>query len=77
MLPPATTVVRAGHPAPHGPQGSRPSQRFGRHRWTIERAMAWLAACRRLHRRYEREAQRFLAFTGLACTLICCRGLAG
>lgn len=32
------------------------SQRLGRHRWTIERAMARLACCRRLHRRYERKA---------------------
>ncbi|MFJ5833617.1 transposase [Streptomyces sp. NPDC093089] len=27
-------------------------QRLGRHRWTIERTMAWPAGCRRLHRRY-------------------------
>ncbi|MBA9049231.1 transposase [Streptomyces phaeogriseichromatogenes] len=31
--------------------------------WTIERIMAWLAGCRRLHRRYERKADHFLAFT--------------
>ncbi|MFF5025620.1 IS5 family transposase [Streptomyces collinus] len=52
------------------------SQRLGRHRWTIERTMAWLAGCRRLHRRYERRAEHFLAFTSLACTLICYRRLA-
>ena len=52
------------------------SQRPGRHRWTIERTMAWLAGCRRLHRRYERKASRFLAFTSIACTLICYRQLA-
>lgn len=51
------------------------SQRLGRHRWTIERTMAWLAGCRRLHRRYERKAEHFLAFTSLACTLICYRRL--
>lgn len=38
--------------------------------------MAWLAGYRRLHRRYEREAERFLAFTGPARTLICYRRLA-
>lgn len=37
------------------------SRRLGRHRWTIERTMAWLAGCRRLHRRYERKAVHFLA----------------
>ncbi len=33
--------------------------------------MAWLAGCRRLHRRYERQAVHFLAVGGIACTLIC------
>ena len=51
-------------------------KRLGRHRWTIERTMAWLAGCRRLHRRYERKAEHFLAFTSIACTLICYRRLA-
>lgn len=53
------------------------SQRLGRHRWTIDRTMAWLVGCRRLHRRYEREADHLLAFTSIACTLICCRRLGG
>ncbi|MEF9908002.1 IS5 family transposase [Streptomyces sp. P9-A2] len=56
-------------------KGIEPSQRLGRHRWTIERAMAWLGGCRRLHRRYERKADHFLAFTSIACTLICYRRL--
>ncbi|MFY7064669.1 IS5 family transposase [Nocardiopsis changdeensis] len=51
------------------------SQRLGRHRWQVERTMAWLAGCRRLHRRYERKADHFLAFAGIACTLICYRQL--
>ncbi|MGW3954037.1 transposase [Streptomyces sp. NPDC004752] len=51
------------------------STRLGRHRWTIERTMSWLAGCRRLHRRYERKAEHFLAFTSIACTLICHRRL--
>ncbi|GGS26084.1 IS5 family transposase [Streptomyces humidus] len=55
--------------------GIETSQRLGRHRWTIERTMAWLAGCRRLHRRYERKADHFLAFTSIACTLICYRRL--
>lgn len=52
-------------------KGVESSQRLGRHRWTVERTMAWLAGCRRLHRRYERKADHFLA-----CTLICYRRLA-
>ncbi|SCE06432.1 Transposase DDE domain-containing protein [Streptomyces sp. SolWspMP-5a-2] len=51
------------------------SIRLGRHRWTIERTMSWLAGCRRLHRRYERKAEHFLAFTSIACSLICYRRL--
>ncbi|GGK83945.1 hypothetical protein GCM10010094_51380 [Streptomyces flaveus] len=58
-------------------KGVESSQRLGRHRWTVERTMAWLAGCRRLHRRYERKADHFLAFTSIACTLICCRRLCG
>lgn len=37
--------------------------------------MAWLAGCRRLRRRYERKAEHFLAFTSIACTVICSRRL--
>ncbi|MER6694954.1 transposase, partial [Streptomyces minutiscleroticus] len=57
-------------------KGIESSQRPGRHRWTIERTMARLAGCRRPHRRYERKAEHFLAFTSIACTLICHRRLA-
>lgn len=56
-------------------KGRESGQRLGRHRWTIERTMAWLAGCRRLHRRYERKASHFLAFTSIACTLISLRRL--
>ncbi|WP_327303309.1 transposase [Streptomyces sp. NBC_01298] len=47
----------------------------GRHRWVVERTVSWLAGCRRLHRRYERKAEHFLAFVGIAATLICHRRL--
>lgn len=56
-------------------KGIEPSPRLGRHRWTVERTMSWLAGCRRLHRRYECKAEHFLAFTSIACTLICYRRL--
>ena len=37
---------------------------------------AWLSGCRRLHRRHGCKAERFLAFAGIAATLICYRRLA-
>lgn len=48
----------------------------GRHRWVVERTVSWLVGCRRLHRRYERTAEHFLAFVGLAAALIGYRRLA-
>ncbi|NJQ13471.1 transposase [Streptomyces bohaiensis] len=30
---------------------------LGGRRWTVERTVAWLSGCRRLHRRYERKAE--------------------
>ncbi|WP_223855682.1 MULTISPECIES: IS5 family transposase [Streptomyces] len=46
-------------------RGIGTSQRLGRHRWVVERTMSWLAGCRRLHRRYERKPEHFLAFTAI------------
>jgi transposase len=57
-------------------KGVESSKRLGRHRWQVERTMSWLAGCRRLHRRYERDADHFPAFAGITCTLICYRRLA-
>ncbi|PBC85975.1 Transposase DDE domain-containing protein [Streptomyces sp. 2133.1] len=51
-------------------KGIESSTRLGRHRWVVERTVSWLAGCRRLHRRYERKAEHFLAFVGIAATLI-------
>lgn len=56
-------------------KGFDPSHKLERHRWTVERTMSWLAGCRRLCRHYERKADHFLAFTSIACTLICYRRL--
>jgi transposase len=53
-------------------KGIESSQRLGRHRWVVERTVSWLAGCRRLHRRYERKAEHFLAFVGIAAALISC-----
>ncbi|MGH3389457.1 MAG: IS5 family transposase [Actinomadura sp.] len=54
-------------------RGLEPSHRLGRHRWVVERTVSWLAGCRRLHRRYERKAEHFLALVGIAAALICHR----
>lgn len=56
-------------------RGIESSQRLGRHRWTVERTVAWLSGCRRLHRRYERKAEHFLAFADIAGAPICYRRL--
>jgi len=57
-------------------RGIESSAHLGRHLWTIERTMSWLAGCRRPHRRYQRKADHFFAFTSIACTVICHRRLA-
>lgn len=67
-----------GGPAPCGRgiapriarRGIEASQRLGRHRWVVERTMSWLSGCRRLHRRYERKPEHFLAFAAIATSLI-------
>ncbi|MGI8329824.1 IS5 family transposase, partial [Actinomadura scrupuli] len=57
-------------------RGIESSQRLGRHRWVVERTMSWLNGFRRLHRRYERKPEHFLAFTAIAAAFICHRQLA-
>jgi transposase len=56
-------------------RGIETSTRLGRHRWVVERTVSWLSICRRLHRRYERKPEHFLAFAGIAAALICHRQL--
>lgn len=51
-------------------RGIESSQRLGRKRWVVERALAWLAQFRRLAIRYERRADIHLVFTTLACALV-------
>ena len=57
-------------------RGVESSQRLGRHRWIVERTLAWLARFRRLTIRYERRADLHLALATLACALVCLRQLA-
>ena len=53
--------------------GVESSQRFGRHRWVVERTHAWLNCMRRLTVRYERRADIYQVFTTLGCVLVCLR----
>ena len=52
-------------------KGIESSARLGRHRWVIERTLAWLHRYRRLTIRYERRADLHQAFLTLGCALIC------
>jgi transposase len=56
-------------------RGIESSERLGRHRWKIERSIAWLLGCRRLRVRYDRSDERFYAFALLASALVCHRTL--
>ena len=52
-------------------KGIESKDRLGRHRWVVERTMAWLARYRRLTVRYERLVAVHRSFLHLACALIC------
>ena len=56
--------------------GVENSTRLGRHRWVVERSLAWLTGYRRLTLRYERSARLFTAFLTLAAALTCYKKLA-
>jgi transposase len=49
--------------------------RLGRHRYVVERSLAWLVSYRRLQVRYEQHADILLGFLHLACALICLKSL--
>ena len=52
-------------------RGIESSERFGRYCWIFERTLAWLVRFRRPTIRDVRRADIHLAFTTLACVLIC------
>ena len=54
-------------------RGVDSSERLGRHRWVVERTLAWFARFRRLTIRYERRLDVLLGFHLLAAGLICLR----
>ena len=55
--------------------GRDSSQRLGRHRWVVERTIAWLLSYKRLALRYDRTERTVTALARLAVTLICARRL--
>jgi len=56
-------------------RGIESSEKLGRHRWVVERTLAWLARFRRLTVRYERRDDIHQAFLTLGCALICWNAL--
>lgn len=56
-------------------RGIESSQRLGQHRWVVQRTFAWINQFRRLVLRYERHADLYRAFLGLAAALICFRAV--
>jgi IS5 family transposase len=52
-------------------RGIEPRDNLGRHRYVVERSLAWLVGDRRLQVRHERRADVLLGFLHLACALIC------
>jgi transposase len=52
-------------------RGIDSSEKLGRHRWVVERTLAWLSKYRRLSVRYERREDIHEAFLYLGCSLIC------
>jgi len=57
-------------------RGIDSSGKLGRHRWVVERTLAWLLGFRRLGVRYERRADLLHGLLHLGCALICLRFLA-
>lgn len=52
-------------------KGIESHDKLGKHRWVIERTMAWLTGYRRLTLRYERKATHFVAFLILGAAITC------
>jgi transposase len=65
------TLRRRGIAARIARKGVESRARLGRHRWVVERTLAWLARYRRLAIRHERRDDIHQAFLDLGCALIC------
>lgn len=56
-------------------KGVESSEKLGRHRWVVERTLAWQARFCRLTIRYGRRADIHAAFLHLGCALVCFNAL--
>jgi transposase len=56
-------------------KGIESAEKLGKHRWVIERTMAWFTGYRRLTLRYERKARHFLVFLQLGAAMTCWKKL--
>lgn len=56
-------------------RGVESKERLGRHRWVVERTIAWLHQFRRLRIRYDKRSAIHLAFLLLACSIIAWRSV--
>lgn len=56
-------------------KGIEDPTRLGRHRWKIERTIAWLTGYRRLTIRYERHGHLYAAFVQLGAAITCFKKL--
>jgi transposase len=65
-------LEKARDKEPYSKKGHRESsEKLGRHRWVMERTLAWLSKYRRLTVRYKRrEENSHEAFLHLGCSLI-------
>jgi hypothetical protein len=68
-------AAAAWHHAQDRPAGIESSERLGRHRYVVERSLAWLLGYRRLQVRYERRADILVGFLSLPCALLCLKAL--
>jgi IS5 family transposase len=69
-------ALRRRDPTPRiARRGIESSGKLGRHRYVVERSLAWLVGYRRLQVRYERRADILTALLQLACALICLNAL--
>lgn len=58
-------------------KGVESAAHLGRHRWVVERTIAWFHRFTRLRTRYERSPETHIAFMLLAAVLICWRQVTG
>lgn len=65
------TLIQRGIKVRIARKGVESSKRLGRHRWVVERTLAWFSKYRRLTIRYERRDDIHEAFLSLGCSLIC------